>query len=635
MQRPAAVILFAPVTERQLARLPGASVGIMSASQGTYSPAQLLLDITQGARVDTGAYASPRPGTLAPRPAGQGAVIEGWGEAVARARSAPADLIPGLLASSAGGPSAYVSAGGGAAGASAAAAAGRAGAIGALSAGDAGTLAGRVTAMASSHTLTVADIPAGAAGARALRALARSRPDGELLIVIQRAVPAVGGRLLWTAIAGLPGSGGVLTSQSTREAGLISSVDIAPTVLAHAGLARPSQMTGRSVTGTSRGAALPALMARLNVISERRLPALAVLLAAWALAMLASVIVPAARSRVLRAGSLALMWAPAAALVPAGFESSAPHEIGLILLLCSVLGLLTDALIGWPRAVIAPALAAVLAITLDAFAGSQLLMRSLIGPDPILGARFYGVGNELKAVLAVLVLAGVAGVLHPSSRGRRGAAWMFGAGAVLAVIEGSALVGAAVGGVILVCAAFAVAGVMMLPGRVTRRRALIVILAPFAGLAVLAVLDLLFAGGSGHFTGSVLDASSPGDLRDVISRRYGAAGRELVSHAMPLAAALALALAVLGVLRRERLLAPVAGDPAWAAALAGGLTAGVLGSLVEDSGPVLLVGAVLTLTCVAAYLHGRPRPLRHSPGTPPGSRSHALRPEAEPARSGS
>ena len=45
--------------------------------------------------------------------------------------------------------------------------------------------------------------------------------------------------------------------------------------------------------------------------------------------------------------------------------------------------------------------------------------------------------------------------------------------------------------------------------------------------------------------------------------------------------------------RRERLLAPVAGDPAWLAALAGGLTAGVVGALAEDSGPVLLVVAVV------------------------------------------
>jgi len=50
----------------------------------------------------------------------------------------------------------------------------------------------------------------------------------------------------------------------------------------------------------------------------------------------------------------------------------------------------------------------------------------------------------------------------------------------------------------------------------------------------------------------------------------------------------------------------VAKDPVWQAAFAGGLAAGVVGSLVEDSGPVLLVVAVFALGCVGAYLWGRP-----------------------------
>ena len=46
-------------------------------------------------------------------------------------------------------------------------------------------------------------------------------------------------------------------------------------------------------------------------------------------------------------------------------------------------------------------------------------MRSLLGPDPILGARFYGIGNELKSGLAVLVLAAVAAALYTTGQ-RRG-----------------------------------------------------------------------------------------------------------------------------------------------------------------------------------------------------------------------
>ncbi|MCW3019936.1 MAG: hypothetical protein JWN10_2244, partial [Solirubrobacterales bacterium] len=301
------------------------------------------------------------------------------------------------------------------------------------------------------------------------------------------------------------------------------------------------------------------------------------------------------------------LWAPVAVLVPAALEPSAAVEYATIALLCPALGALTDALVRWPRAPLVPAVAAIVAITADALAGTQLLMRSLLGPDPILGARFYGIGNDLKSALAVLVLAAVAAALYPAARGRRAALTMAGSGVLLAAIEGSARIGAGVGGVILVSFGFALATIMLLPGAMSRKRALVVLLSPVAGLVALAALDLLAAHGSGHFTGSVLDARSAGELRDVIVRRYDGAWNELKNHAMPVATVIALAAGALGIRRRARVLAPVAMDPAWLAALAGGLAAGVLGALVEDSGPVLLVVALFALGCVLAYLWGKPR----------------------------
>ena len=125
---------------------------------------------------------------------------------------------------------------------------------------------------------------------------------------------------------------------------------------------------------------------------------------------------------------------------------------------------------------------------------------------------------------------------------------------------------------------------------------------------MLAALDLATAHGSGHYTGSILHARSAGDLRDVLVRRYDAAWRELKNHAMPVATALALMCAGFGLRRRDRLLGPVASDPVWLAALAGGLAAGVVGALVEDSGPVLLLVAVFALGCVLSYLWGQPVP---------------------------
>jgi hypothetical protein len=640
------VLAFAPASESELASVPGLSVGIMSASQGSYSAEQLLLDITQGARIASSAYSPSRPPAMALCTSGVSdtssstGTIAGWSAARKRAESAPQLLRPGLLAARIPGGAAYAGISG-LDDTDAIAAADRNGRIAAVSLGTAPSLLTRVASLRRAHSLVIADLPAGRAGHEDLLALSAARAPQELLLVVQRARAPRGHELLWTAAAGLSpggptgagsshdtapatggrgggdgeGGGSELTSQTTEQRGLIASVDLAPTILRRLGLSVPADMRGDPIHdgGALDSSALSALMARLHVIGPRRLRALGWLLSAWLLLLLACAPWPRTRAWALRTGALGVLWAPVAVLIGAALEPSAAVEYLTIALACLTLGALTDRLLPWPRALIAPAIVAVAALAADALAGAQLLMRSLLGPDPILGARFYGIGNELKSGLAVLVLAAVAAALQPAVRGRRAATAMAGAGVILAVVEGSARIGAGVGGVILVSAGTAVATVMLLadPGRsvgaLTRRRALIVLIAPIAGLVLLAALDLATAHGSGHFTGSVLHARSPGDVRDIIVRRCTAAWDELRNHAMPVATVIALLCAGFGLRRHERLLAPVGGDPAWLAALCGGLAAGVLGALVEDSGPVLLVVAVFALGCVLTYLWASPR----------------------------
>jgi hypothetical protein len=590
--------------------VPGLSVGIMSASQGAYSPTQLLLDITQGARVAVSSYNQAKPPLVSPRELGTGAELEGWRAVRARAAQAPQLLRPGLLASQIPGGAGYA----GITGASdldAILATATDGRISEFSLGSRVTLLRRIATLRAGRRLVVADLPGGEEGRTDLLLLSAERTSGELLLAVQRVAKSSGGELLWSAAAGLGAShtgGRELSSQSTNQRGLIASFDIAPTILEHLDLTPlPADVRGKTIEtdGSLHSASLIALMARLRVIAGRRLSAFGFLLGAWLVLMLLAAPWPRARSRAVRAGALGVLWAPIAVLIPAALEPSAGIEYLTIALACLFLGALTDRVVPWPLAVIPPAVGAVVVLTIDALAGTQLLVRSLLGPDPILGARFYGIGNELKSGLAVLVLAAVAAALAPAARSRRSALTVAVAGVVLAIVEGSARIGAGVGAVILVCAGFAVATVILLPGTITRRRALTVMIAPVVGLVALAGIDLATAHGGGHFTGSVLHVRSAGDVRDIIVRRYGAAWNELKNHMMPIATALALTYAAAGIRWRDRLLTPVAGDPAWLAALAGGLAAGVVGALAEDSGPVLLVVAMFALGCVVSYLwHG-------------------------------
>jgi hypothetical protein len=677
---PKALVVFLPplaaagespsdALERELASIPQLSPAILSATQGTYKADQLLLDMTQGARVAYSSYSPTDPPSLASLTfvTAPSALVSSWPAALRRAQGAPQLLAPGLLASSIPGGAAYAAPYelNGSAKISGSAeigtdidiakratspvtadwplAANRAGKIAAVSFGSASTLLARIAKLRGTHSLVVADLPQGLPGYADLRALAASRPPGELLGVIQSAREGTEGELLWTAFAGLGAGGRTLTSQTTNQRGLIASIDLAPTILGHLGLPIPADMRGKPVEldGSFQGARMRALKQRLEVIAGRRLPAIAWLVVAWAL-LLATMRLPVGRrlhrpargAWALRTGALAMLWTPVVVLVPAALEPSRTTEFVVIVASCFALATLTDSLVPWPRAPIVPAVAAILALSVDALAGTQLLMRSVLGPDPILGARFYGIGNELKSALAVLVFTAVAAALYPAVRSRRTAATMACAGIVLAIVEGSARIGAGVGGVILVSAGTAVATTILLPGRLNRRRILIVMAAPVLGLIALAALDLATAYGGGHFTGSVLDARSSGDIRDIVARRYGAAWDELKNHLMPVATALALVASAVAVLRRDRVCAPVDSDPAWLAALAGGLTAGVVGALTEDSGPVLLVVAVFMLASVLGYLWGgSPARVvnRSSPSTTPATRSRALRPSKAPS----
>jgi hypothetical protein len=675
-ERSALVVFLAPgplpvghseddAIETELSSIPTLSTGILSATQGTYKTSQLLLDITQGARVSYSAYSPANPPTLSlvglnPAPTGapqatqaeprsaidpqllRSAQVQPWTAVRKRAEDAPQLLTPGLLASSIPGASAYAGLFG-ASDVDGTLAANRSGKIAAVSLGPPSTLLARIATLRATHPLLIADLPPGAGGYADLRRLTAIRSPGELLVVIQRAPDAPGHELLWSAFAGIGPGGHTLTSQTTNQNGLIAAIDIGPTILEHLGLRVPVDMRGRPVRvgGAFDGASLRGLKARLMAIDSRRLPAIAWLVAAWALLLSTANLRlwrgdrRARAAWALRTGALAMLWTPVAVLVPAALEPTRTTELALIVAVCFALGALTDRLVPWPRAPLAPAIAAVLALSVDALAGTQLLMRSLLGPSPAFGVRFYGIGNELKSGLAVLVFAAVAAALYPAVRSRRAASTIACAGILLAIVEGSARIGAGVGGVILVSAGTAVATVMLLPGALNRKRVLIVMAAPVVGLVALAALDLATAHGSGHFTGSVLDARSAGDIRDIVVRRYGAAYDELKNHLMPLATALAVIVSVVAVRRWERVCAPVDCDPAWVAALAGGLTAGAIGALSEDSGPVLLVVAVFTLGCVLGYLWGKPLGVeqltRSTNDTRPATRSRALRRSAAPS----
>jgi hypothetical protein len=132
------------------------------------------------------------------------------------------------------------------------------------------------------------------------------------------------------------------------------------------------------------------------------------------------------------------------------------------------------------------------------------------------------------------------------------------------------------------------AAVAVRDGFERRRRALIVLAAPFAALAALAVLDLA-TGGNAHFTRSVLRAGGLGELAEIAQRRVELSYRSLGRGVIGLLALLAVAALAWGLRSRRRLLSPLERHPGLAAGFAGAVVAVVVGALSNDSGPIILL----------------------------------------------
>jgi hypothetical protein len=579
----AAVVAFVPgATLAQLAAQDGASAALLNTSQGAYDRTQFLLDVSQGARTSITAYKPRRPPVLHVTAGGR---VLGWAAAVARADAAPATVVPGLLGSSL--PVAYD-----------------------------GPASTRDLAVAAAARDGRVDLQAGGApvefawvsGMLGLETLLRHRAPGTLVLAVtQPPAGTLPGAVLPIAAFGLP-PGHALTSETTRTDGLVSAIDLAPTLLQWEGRPIPDDMTGQPIHtgGALDVGAIQAIRERGAVVKGRRYPTLGALMGGWALLALAGSAVAGRRGWrwSVRTGALGVLWVLPVLLVTAAIAPSAPVEVAGVALGALALGALTGALVRWPVGPLVPGVVTLVAYTVDLAFGSPLIVRSLLGSNPLGGSRFYGIGNELESLLPVIGLATVAAAATLAGEERRSTrlAGAFAAvGVALAFVLGWSHLGADVGGVVTVGASFAIAVVLALPGAVTWRRVALAVLVPIAGLVALALLDLA-TGGEGHFARLVLRSGHGEAFGDALQRRGTLAWDALTAGFMPYVAALALLLLAWGVWRRDAILRRVPDAGAWQAALGGCVTVAIVGALANDSGPLLLIFATFVTVWIAAYL---------------------------------
>jgi hypothetical protein len=571
-------------TVEEIARTPALAPGVISAGLGTVSVAQTFLDVSQGNRVDEDLYDGELPrlylrdGVVPPRL---------WERTVARAESAPADIVPGLLAST------LAEAG-----------------VPVVAEADSGLAT--LAAVDRDGAVRIAAPSACASGCGPGLSVVRALPEqlGEIaaalgpddLLIAVAAGARADQELLPVGIAGA-GFEGNLTSASTRTDGIVTTTDIAPTILDRLGVEVPDEVNGSEISSAERRdpAAVAELQQRLESRPSRE-PVVLAPLGIWlALCGLAALIWrrPGARLA-LRLLGLSVAWAPLLLLVAAALDASTLASALLVGIGSVALAALAARRLAGTAAVALACGVTVTAYAVDVVAGSPLTALSTLGPNPGAGVRFFGIGNELEAVLTTLTLVGTGAGLaaRPRTERRTGAIW-FAAVALLAIAAfAPGRFGADVGAAIVLGAGGATAAALALG--LERRRAIALVLgAGILALAALLCLDLVLGGA--HLSRSVLGAGEAGDVADVLDRRLTLMIDTFIHPVYPeLLAACALVL-VAGAVKRHTVLAWF-GD-AWAArsGFLGALVGVLVGALANDSGSVLLVIGTIYLAISAGF----------------------------------
>ena len=581
-------------TVDEIGSVEGIAPGIMSAGLGSVPVAQTYLDIGQGNRINPKLYDLDLPrlylrdGRVPPRL---------WERAIARAESAPADVVPGHLAETlleAGVPVAAEAD----SGLATLIAADGHGAVRLLQSEGCAAGCGPGLIVLMARTRELADLVEGLA-------------EEDLLIAV-----AGGARveqpLLPVGIAG-QGYSGNLTSDSTRTDGVITSTDLAPTILERLGIAVPDEMNGSQIRseGERDPAAVAELQAKLSNRPSRELVALAPLAAWIALAGLVSL---RWRSRAARPAlsllALACAWAPLVLLLAAAFEASELAAAMMTALGAPALAIATRAAIPGLGGLALVCGVTVGAHAVDVVAGSSYTSLSVLGPNPGGGVRFFGIGNELEAVLTTLTLIGAGCWLatRPALSLRATALWFVAIAILAAACFAPGRFGADVGAAIVLGVGGATAAVLALGIAGIRAIALVAVGGALA-LAGLFAIDLVVGGA--HLSRSVLGAGEAGDVADVIERRLSLMADTFIHPVYPELLAVTALVLLAGFARRGTVLGWFGERRAARCGFLGALCGVLVGTLANDSGSVLLVIGTIYLAVCAGFIWAQrtePRP---------------------------
>ena len=422
---------------------------------------------------------------------------------------------------------------------------------------------------------------------------------------------------------------GLLSSASTRQPGVVQLQDVTATALDRVG-APVAEVTGRPLTVSEASGSSAALVAgrvgletraaTLRAVSPQLTGWLAVGYVLWALAVAAlwwrRGPDPAAVPTWVRVAGVAVAATPVSTfvvnLVP-WWRVGAP-AVAFLAAVAVVVALLTAAAVWAGGRLRLGALRLVSVVTLvvlagDVLLGSGLQLASVFGQNPVVGGRFYGLGNTSFALYGLAVLV-VVGWVAASGRSRRASA-----GLALVVLAAALAVealpslgadfggppGLLLGGLLVIASA---AGVRLTWGRV-----LLAVVGAGLLASLVAVLDWLRPAGSRTHLGEFVESVVSGEAGAVVGRKLA---QNVTNLGSPPLLAITLATVVLAVLAWRVGWRPV---PDGAVVLRGAAVMAVVAFLVNDSGLVIPAFVALVLAPLLVAAGPSHRNLHHGKGT--------------------
>ncbi|GAA3218131.1 hypothetical protein [Actinocorallia longicatena] len=428
-------------------------------------------------------------------------------------------------------------------------------------------------------------------------------------------------RALAVTGAGFP-AGRSLTSDSTRRDGTVITPDLTATLLTAAGITVPDEAIGRALRpGAPRDrdqAAAVRDLAGQDVGAQTYRTVLPRFFTGLVIAQVAFFVLAALllRRDGLRGRRRVLAVALASAAVPAStylvnllpWMTSGSPKAALLggIALCDA-AIVTVALAGpWRRSLLGPGtvVAGITALTIavDLLAGTPLQTYSLMGYSPLVGGRYYGLGNIAFAVFATSTFLAAAGIAHGLTRRGHGRGTAVTVMAVLCLaamaLDGAPMWGADFGGVIAIVPGLAIVTLMAAGKSVSPAR--LALFCAVGGVIVLGVafLDHLRPAVEQTHLGRFFGDLSHGHAGPVVERKFLAMARTFRNPTLvPIVLAgigfLVVALRRPGRVGGGALHRTFERAPLLRAGLAGALATAVIGLLVNDSGVAVLALALV------------------------------------------